>query len=113
VKRFNAHGLAGLHEGERPGRPTRLSDAQWVAVDDDLRQSPAAFGYGGNLWDGKTLAHHLAVRYGVEMGVRQSQRVFGQLDFRLRKPRPVIAQGDPAAQAAYKKTPPPDRRPKD
>jgi hypothetical protein len=27
------------------------------------------------------------------------------LRFRLRKPRPVIAQADPAAQERYKKTP--------
>src|ERR1700726_3110590 len=28
IKRFNAEGLSGLVEGERPGRPTRLSEAQ-------------------------------------------------------------------------------------
>ena len=68
------------------------------------RQSP---GYGQNLWDGKLLAHHLALHYHLTLGVRQCQRLFGQFGFRRRKPRPVIAKGDPAEQAAYKKTPPP------
>jgi len=37
------------------------------------------------------------------MGVRQCQRLFTQLGFRLRKPRPMIAHGDPERQKAHKK----------
>ena len=32
VHRFEAHGLAGLREGERAGRPSRLSDQQLKLV---------------------------------------------------------------------------------
>jgi transposase len=105
VNGFNRSGFAALREGERWGRPTRLTDADWKQVDRDLRKRPRKLGYGQNLWDGKLLAHHLEVRYGVHLGVRQCQRMFRQLGFRRRKPRPLIAKGDPAAQAAYKKTP--------
>lgn len=113
VQRFEARGFAGLHDGERRGRPRRLDAAQWDAVSRELRRNPREFGYAQNLWDGKLLAHHLAQAYRVPLGVRQCQRLFRQLDFRLRKPRPLIAHADPAAQAAYKKTPPtrPRRRP--
>lgn len=113
VNRFEADGFAGLQEGERPGRPRRLNETQWEAVDLDLRRSPRELGYAQNLWDGKLLAHHLAEAYGVDVGVRQCQRMFRQLGFRLRKPRPVIAKADPAAQIAYKKTTPtrPRRKP--
>jgi len=110
VNGFNRSGFAALREGERPGRPTRLAKADWKKVDRDLRKVPRKLGYGQNLWDGKLLSHHLAVRYGVQLGVRQCQRMFRQLGFRRRKPRPLIAKGDPAAQAAYKKTPAPGPR---
>ena len=106
VQRLETHGFAGLHEGERPGRPRRLEPAQWAAVNRELRQTPRAFGYGQNLWDGKLLAHHLHAVHGIALGVRQCQRLFRDLGFRRRKPRPLIAQADPAAQAAFKKTPP-------
>jgi transposase len=43
-------------------------------------------------------------RYRVKVGQRQCQRLFHQLGFRLRKPRPLIAQADPERQAQYKKT---------
>lgn len=106
VHRFNASGLDGLREGEHTGRPARLTEEQWRALEADLRASPRDLGYGQNLWDGKMLAHHLAKVYQVQLGVRQCQRIFGKMGFRLRKPRPVIAKGDPELQAAYKKTPP-------
>ena len=106
VHRFNDAGLEGLREGEHPGRPSRLTQEQWAAIDIDLRLSPRERGYNQNLWDGKLLAHHIAQAYQVRLGVRQCQRIFRKLGFRLRTPRPGIAEGDPELQAAYKKTPP-------
>ena len=96
-------GLAGLLEGERSGRPRRLSDKQIEEVNAVLRLTPREAGLGGNLWDGKTLANWIQRQYGIDLGARQCQRLFRQLGFRLRKPRPVIAQADPEEQKAHKK----------
>jgi transposase len=41
--------------------------------------------------------------YGITIGVRQCQRMFRQLGFRLRKPRPALAQANPEVQKAHKK----------
>jgi transposase len=103
VGRFERDGLAGLSEGERPGRPRRLTEKQWAAVDQILRYLPREVGLSGNLWDGKTLRTWIEQRYGIVIGVRQCQRMFRQLGFRLRKPRPALAHADPAAQKAHKK----------
>ena len=105
VQRFEESGFAGLEERERTGRPTRLDEEKLKKIGADLRKSPLEFGYMQNLWDGKLLSHHLAVHYNVQVGVRQCQRIFNRLGFRRRKPRGVIANADPEAQAAYKKTP--------
>jgi len=110
VRRFERSGFAGLQEGFRTGRPPSLDEDTLEEVGGDLRRSPRDLGYSQNLWDGKLLSHHLARKYGVELGVRQSQRLFRQLGFRRRKPRPVIARADPGAQRAYKKTAPPGRQ---
>jgi transposase len=107
VGRFEHSGFAGLEEGERPGRPSILDERTRQRIAQDLRRSPRQLGHAQNLWDGKLLSYHLAARYGVQLGVRQCQRLFRQLGFRRRKPRPVIAQADPQAQRAYKKTAPP------
>ena len=103
VKRFNTNRLEGLRDGEHPGRTTRLSAAQWTELEGVLRTAPRDLGYNQNLWDGKLLSYHIAECYAVKLGVRQCQRIYHRLEFRLRKPRPVIAEGDPVAQEAYKK----------
>lgn len=104
VKKFEQSGFAGLEETPKPGRTSRLDLETVEKVDKDLRLSPRDFGYGQNLWDGKLLSHHLKEHYDVSLGVRQCQRLFHDLGFRLRKPRPKIAKSDPALQKTYKKT---------
>lgn len=104
IHRFNAKGFAGLREAEGRGRPSSLTQDDIDGINTDLRKSPLECGYSQGLWDGKLLSHHLKVKYGKELGVRQCQRLFSKLGFRRRKPRPVIAKADPELQKAYKKT---------
>ena len=111
VKRFESHGLEGMREGERSGRPATMDAKQWAALGRDLRRSPQDFGHSGHLWDGKMLSEHLRKRYDIALGVRQCQRIFGQMGFRLRKPRPQVAQSDPVKVAAVKKTASPGKAP--
>ena len=103
VRRFEQKGLAGLREGERTGRPRRLNKQQLAEIKAAVRQMPREVGLSGNLWDGKTLAVWIEQQYGITLGVRQCQRLFRQLGFRLRKPRPRIAPADAERQKAHKK----------
>src|SRR3990172_291183 len=103
VRRFEARGLAGLVEGERSGRPRRLSEPQLREVDTVLRRTPREVGLTVTLWDGKTLSAWIERRCGVRLGVRQCQRLFRQRGFRLRKPRPLLAHADPERQKTHKK----------
>lgn len=113
VHRFEESGLAGLTEGERSGRPSRLTQTQLGKVETALRQTPREAGVeGGGVWDGKTLSRFLDQKFGVELKARQCQRLFRQLGFRLRKPRPLIAQADPRERAAHKKTPRSGKQPR-
>ena len=81
-----------------------MTEKQLEGVDRILRHPPREIGLSGNLWDGKTLSTWIEQRYGIAIGVRQCQRMFRQLGFRLRKPRPALAQANPAMQKAHKKT---------
>src|ERR1700687_4526140 len=103
VHRFDQHGLAGLTEGERPGGPSRLDDKHVKEINRVLRGKPSDAGMRVNLWDGKTLSGWIDQAYGVQLGVRQCQRLFRQFEFRLRKPRPLLAGADPARQKKHKK----------
>lgn len=105
VNRFEQNGFGGLAEGERSGRPRRLTARQLEQVNAWLRQSPPQCGLAANLWDGKSLSALIEQKFQIQLGTRQCQRLFRQLGFRLRKPRPVVGHPDPALQRAHKKTP--------
>src|SRR6516165_11888839 len=53
VKRFNAEGLSGLIEGDRPGRSARLLESQLEHLGVILRESPQCHGMTGTLRAGK------------------------------------------------------------
>jgi len=104
VHRFEELGLAGLADADRPGRPRRLKEVQLEEIAGAIRGSPQDHGLDCNLWDGKCLSAFIRQRFGVDLGVRQCQRLFRQFGFRLRKPRPGMAGADPVRQEEYKKT---------
>ena len=113
------HDGAALGKSLRAGRPGRPAGRRAIGttadagceglaqLQGDLRKTPRDFGLAATLWDGPVLSEHLRRRYAVDLGVRQCQRLFRQMGFRLRKPRPQVAQSDPLKVAAVKKTPPP------
>jgi transposase len=103
ANRFEAEGLSGLADADRPGRPSKIDAHQLRAVEEALRSHPSQYGLEGNLWDGKMLSRFIEQQFAVELGVRQCQRLFRRLGFRLRKPRPLIAKADPERQQDFKK----------
>ena len=105
VRRFEENGFGGLNDQEGRGRPSRLGPKHLRQVETALRGSPADYGLPAHLWDGPLLSSFLAKRFGVTLRARQCQRLFRRLGFRLRKPRPEVAQADPLVQAGVKKTP--------
>jgi len=103
VQRFEAEGLAGLADADRPGRPRRLDQEQIYHIEKVLRKSPLDLGLSVNLWDGKTLSVYVKQQFEIQLGVRQCQRLFRQLGFRLRKPRSKIAHADLPKKEVFKK----------
>lgn len=105
INRYIRDGLQGLIENEHPGRPSRLTSEQMEQIDTVLRSKPEDMGLRGGIWDGKLLSAFIRKEFRVDLGIRQCQRLFRQLGFRLRKPRPMIARADSEIQEAFKKKP--------
>lgn len=103
VRAFLDDGLVGLEDDERGGRPRRLSDEQLDEISLALRLPPENFGLSNNLWDGRTLSEYINTFFGLEIGVRQCQRLFRQLGFRYRRPRPMIVGSSVEDKHAFKK----------
>ena len=56
-----------------------LDESQWQELQTDLRRSPRDFGLTADTWNGRSLSRHLQSRFGVQLGVRQCQRIFRQM----------------------------------
>ena len=67
LKRFNAHGLGGLEESERPGRPPIYSADQVGAVIEAALTRPADLGLPFASWTLDRLAAYLSETKGIAM----------------------------------------------
>src|SRR5258707_4779710 len=78
VHRFEQQGLAGLTEGERSGRPSRLNEKQVKEINRVLRERPSDAGMRVNLWDGKTLSGCIEENDGIQLACGQCLPLFRQ-----------------------------------
>lgn len=104
VHRLLSSGIAGLWDGEHPGRPGQLSRLDQEKLRNEIRRSPRELGYEQNIWDGPLLSHHLRKDYGIILSVRQCQRLFHQMGFTLQRPRRQACEADCFQQQNFKKT---------
>jgi len=79
VHYFKEYGIEGLKDEQKTGRPTKVRDDQLKQLQHDILFKPSELKYIENKWSGKLLKTHLKQRYGIEMSVRQCQRLLQQL----------------------------------
>jgi transposase len=102
VKRYNAHGPAGLQDRRRqlPG-PTPLLTAEQQAC---LRAALASAPADGGQWSGPKVAAWMRQELGRPIASQRGWDYLQHLRHSRQVPRPAHVQRDPAAQAAFKQT---------
>jgi len=93
-----------LRDIKRPGRNKKLSENELKEIKEVLQKEPELSGITTNIWDGKSLSFYIQKTYSIELGVRQSQRLFHELGFSLKRARPTVYKSDPLKKEASKKT---------
>ncbi len=79
VHYFQEYGIEGLKDEQKTGRPKKVRDDQLKRLQGEISENPFELGYNQNNWDGKLLQTHLERHYGIELSVRQCQRLLSQL----------------------------------
>ena len=103
VVRYNAEGLAGLHDRPKPGRPQRLGEAEQAALAARVFRGPDPGRDGVAAWTRADLCGWLEERFGKPFHPSSLSRVLRRLDLSRRKVRPVHPQADPRAQERFRK----------
>lgn len=104
VHRYNDHGVAGLADRARPGRPPRLTANQMAAVRALVVEGPELERDGVVRWRCVDLQAVIAERYQVTMHERTVGKLLRRLGLTRLQPRPYHPKKDAEAQAAFKKT---------
>ena len=92
VKKVDEEGFESLKAVKQPGRTPRLSEEQMAEIKDALEKEPEESGY--RVWDGATLSDYIHEQYGIELGVRQCQRLFRILGFSQIRPQKYPSLGE-------------------
>lgn len=105
VKIADEQGFEALKGKKQTGRPPKLTAEQIAEIRTILAEDNPKK-YGRNVWDGPSLSSFLKEAYGVELCVRQCQRLFHNLGFSLVRPQtfPSKDEQNEDVRIAYKKT---------
>jgi len=106
VHRYNAHGLAGLVDQPRSGRPARLTEAQRAEVARWVNDGPDLKADGVVRWRCIDLRARIASKFEVELHERSVGKLLDKLGFSSMSARPIHPKSEPEAQEIFKKTSP-------
>ena len=103
VVRYNAEGVAGLHDRPKPGRPQRLSEAEQAALAARIFAGPDPKRDGTLAWTRADLCAWLEARFDKAFHPSSLSRVLERLDLSWQKTRPVHPEANPKAQERFRK----------
>jgi transposase len=109
MHRFNAEGIAGLHDEPRPGRPPRLTGGQQATLKAIVLRGPDPDRDGVSAWRIVDLCRIAEQRFGVAYREGGMLRLVKALDLSWQKTRPRHPNADRAAQEWFKKGASPPR----
>jgi transposase len=103
VLRYNAEGLAGLHDRPRSGRRPRLDAEQRAALRQVVLDGPEVEATGLSAWPLVELCREVEERWGVSYHRGHMSKLMHRLGLSWQKARPTHPKADPAAREAFAK----------
>jgi transposase len=102
-QRWEAQGLRGLRRRSSPGRPSRLSEAQWRQLLRHLRRGAVAAGFDTERWTQRRIAAVVERTFGVRYHFRSLGRALRARGWSPQRPIPQARERDEALVAAWLK----------
>ena len=101
LKIYEEQGFEGLKEGERCGRPGRLTEVQKIILCDIIDSGPVAFGYSSGIWTSRRIAHAIQEEFGVTYHEGHFRKILYDFGFSVQSPKRVLALADKEKQAKW------------
>jgi len=100
---FQEHGVNGLLEGHRCGRPAELAEAQRQALADIIESGPVAYGFDCGVWTSPRIARVIEEEFGVCYHPGHIRKLLHGMDFSVQRPRRVLARADAVEQDRWQR----------
>lgn len=101
LKIYEEQGFEGLKEGERCGRPSRLTDLQKIILCDIIDSGPIAFGFSSGIWTSKRIVRAIFEEFGVGYHEGHVRKLLYDFGFSVQSPKRVLALADKEKQAKW------------
>ena len=98
LAQYEAHGVEGLLEGHRSGRPVSLSAHQREKLSDILDSGPVAYGLDTGIWTSPLIAWIIEEEFGVHYHPGHVRKLLHELQFSVQRPHRVLMRANPAEQ---------------
>ena len=98
LARYQAHGVEGLLEGQRSGRPAELTARQRQQLGDILDSGPVAYGLDMGVWTSPMIAWVIEEEFGVHYHPAHVRKLLDGMGFSVQRPKRVLARADRAQQ---------------
>jgi transposase len=103
LSNYEDHGIAGILEGQRSGRPCELSPQQLITLADIVESGPIAYGFLSGVWTSPMIARVIREDFGVEYHPGHVRKVLHQLGFSVQRPRRTLAHADETQRSRWKR----------
>jgi transposase len=118
VSHWNEHGLEGIKEGHRSGRPCELTRVQCQQLHDIIESGPVAYGLNTGVWTSPLLTEVIHEEFDVQYHPGHVRKLLHRIGLSVQRPTTRLVQADPKAQRKWtrytypnlKKTPKPKAR---
>ena len=106
VHSYNRHGLSGLKDKLRSGRPSRLSEEQQAKLKATIIDKPENFGYSSGVWSGPIVIDYIQSVFGVTYKKAQVYNLLRGLGFTFQRGKAFYPEAAERGEkvAAIKKT---------
>lgn len=98
LAQYETHGVEGLLEGHRSGRPPGLTPKQREQLSDILDSGPVAYGLDTGIWTSPLIAWIIEEEFGVHYHPGHVRKLLHELHFSVQRPHRVLMRADPAEQ---------------
>jgi transposase len=101
LRNWEAHGMEGVLEGHRSGRPPELSDKEKQKLVGILDSGPVAYGFTSGVWTSPMVARVIEQEFSVGYHSAHVSRMLHELGFSVQRPKKKLARADEKLQSRW------------